>query len=157
MKSGVLLFALSVVTGNYAFANTPTWEKWEQDNSVEHNGSFLVIDQPNQPFCYIKQSYYNNTDLMELVRIKGKTRVTLPFLSGTVGKLFYWVDSGEKYSATPDGRGINLAENVFDEMKAGNILYVQVTPVGEAIRTQEFRLNGFTASIAALDNPKCND
>ncbi|OED44157.1 hypothetical protein AB833_02020 [Chromatiales bacterium (ex Bugula neritina AB1)] len=149
----IILFLFS----HSAVAESPSWEKWEKDNSIARHGSFLVIDQPDEPFCYLKQSYYQNTNLMELARVKGNTRLTLPFLSGVEGDVIYWVDSGKKYSIPVDRYSAVLHESALSEMKAGNVLFVQVKPTGEKSKVQRFRLNGFTAAVKSLQDPKCSD
>lgn len=135
------------------------WSDWERDNAVSQHKDFLVIRQPGEGFCYVKQSYKNDTNKMELSFKGDAPYVATPFYRGIDGHVEYRVDDGNtriiKNSAISGTNSFDLSENVVPEMKAGLKLYVKVNPVGKRTRTQSFSLLGFTAASQELNTEKC--
>lgn len=138
-----------------------SWSSWEQDNAVSQHKSFLVIKQPGEGFCYVKQSYDNDTSKMELSFQGTSPDIVTPFYRGIDEDVNYWVDDGPKYtvpnSKISGANSFELAAKIVDKMKAGRILYVRVKPSGKPTRTQKFTLLGFTAATQVLASRKCQD
>ena len=142
-----------------AFAATPRWTDWERANSVAKHGQWLVIRQPNEGFCYIRQSYDGYSDKMDLSMKKdGVPYLSTPFFRGIQGDVSYRVDDGpvrivpEKEASAI---GIELSSDVVPELKRDRRLTVRVKPVGRRTLEQTFDLRGFAAASELLGSPKC--
>lgn len=138
-----------------------SWSRWERQHAVSQQKTFLVIKQPGEGFCYVKQSYDNDTSKMELIFSGSAPLIITPFYRGIDGDVKYWVDSDPKRTVSSSEingtSSFKLATDVVNEMKAGQTLYVRVKPLGEPERTQEFSLLGFTAAVRALNGPECQE
>lgn len=136
------------------------WSQWERENAVVQERDWLVIRQPGEGFCYVKQSYDNDLSKMEIsVGQEGIPAIVTPFFRGIIGGIAYQVDDGPVYqvpaSEIEQANLIHLAPDLIPEMKAGQQLFVRVHPVGEEPRTQAFSLLGFTAALKVLDREDC--
>ena len=158
MLSLVALSAAIAFSTSLAYAATPTWTNWERANSVAKHGQWLVIRQPNDGFCYIRQSYDRYSNEMDLSMKKdGVPWLSTPFWRGIQGDVSYRVDDGpvrivpEKEGAS----GIELSSDVVPELKRGRRLTVRVKPVGSRTLEQTFDLRGFAAASELLGSPKC--
>ena len=142
-------------------AMAQSWSNWERDHAVSQHKAFLVIKQPGEGFCYVKQSYDNDSNKMELSFKGASPTIVTPAYRGIDGDVRYWIDGGAKYTVpSSDISGANsfeLPANVVDQMKAGRILHVRVKPSGQPIRTQNFSLLGFTAATRVLSGQECQD
>ena len=149
---------LSICSSTNTMAQS--WSQWEQQNSVGQHKAFLVIKQPGEGFCYVKQSHDSDTTKMEL-RFKGNAPVIITPYRGIDGDVQYWVDDNPKWTVTGSEidmpNSIELVTDVVTEMKAGQTLYVYVKPSGMPERTQGFSLSGFTAAARALNGPECRE
>lgn len=141
-------------------ALTADWTHWELENSVAQERDWLVIRQPEEGFCYLKQSYESDPSKMELN--VGRNRVPAlitPFFRGIQGQLIYQVDDREPRTLAAadldNALAISLSPDLFPEMLAGRQLTVRVIPVGEAPRTQTFSLIGFTNASRWLERDIC--
>lgn len=147
------------LSGTEALAQS--WSSWERDNAVSQHKAFMVIRQPGEGFCYVKQSYNNDTNKMELSFQGASPTIVTSFYRGLDGEVQYWVDDGPKRtvpnSEISGTNSFELAVDVVGQMKAGRTLYVRVKPSGRPTRTQKFSLLGFTAATRALSGPKCRD
>jgi hypothetical protein len=153
----VVLGVLGVVGSSAGVAQD--WSSWERQHAVGRYGEFLVIKQPGEGFCYATQSYESDPSKMTL-SLKGETpSIATPFFRGIDGAPVYWVDDGSKRqvaSAEVTAAGsFRLSPEVVGELRAGQVLYVQVKPTGEPSVTQEFSLRGFTAVSRMLSSPAC--
>ncbi len=45
----------------------PKWERWDLANSVAKEGNWLVVRQPDEGFCYVKQGYDGYEDKLEII------------------------------------------------------------------------------------------
>jgi hypothetical protein len=140
-------------------AKSESWSNWELKNSIGQKKAFLVIKQPGEGFCYVKQSYENDPDKMSLTYSGGAPSIITPFLYGIEGDVQYWVDNNPKYtifSKEIDGtRSFNLSKDIMGELRAGNYLNIRIKPKRDSIRTQRFSLQGFTAATYMLSSKKC--
>jgi len=137
----------------------PSWSEWERANSVAHEGDWLVIRQPDEGFCYIKQSY--DADPSKIVMLMKKDRVpylVTPFFHGVEGDVSYQVDSQplrlvqeSKATQVP----IALSGEVVPEMEKGTRLRVRVKPKGKPTLEQIFSLRGFSAASKRLGSDTC--
>jgi len=138
----------------------PNWSSWELNNAVCQHKDFLIIKQPLDSTCFIKQSYENNKSMMELSFIGKFPTITTPYINGIEKSVLYWVDSNPKRSVeTSDINEVysfNLNTDVVEEMKSGKVLYVQIKPLGLQERIQQFSLQGFTVAIHELNGHKCS-
>jgi hypothetical protein len=136
-----------------------SWSQWERDNAVSQHKAFLVIKQPGEGFCYVKQSYDDDKNKMELAFRGRNPAILMPFLRGIDGDAQYWVDGKPLRSVASseisEAGYFELATEVVSSMKAGLILYVRVKPVGQPVTTQEFSLLGFTAAAKMLTSDEC--
>ena len=154
-------FAISSLWTSLASAVPPKWTDWEQANAVGKEGAWLVIRQPDEGFCYIKQGYDGYSDKMDfLMKMDAIPHLTTPFFHGIQGDVSYRVDDGpvrivpeEKANAL----GIELSPEVVPEMKRGNRLTVRVKPVGKPTLEQSFDLRGFTAASEFLGSAICRE
>lgn len=157
-KPLALAVALLGIAGATA-SHAQNWSDWERDNAVAQHRDFLVIRQPGEGFCYVKQSYDNDTSKMELSFQGDAPYIVTPFYRGIEGSIEYRVDHGKtrivKNSEISGSNSFHLSKNVVPEIKAGLKLYVKVNPVGERSRTQSFSLLGFTAASQELNTEKC--
>ncbi len=161
MRLSNLVFAFGTMAALFLVgvpAYAADWSEWEIKNSVAREGDFLVIRQPGEGFCYVKQSYYAHPGKMELsMKADNKPFIPLPFFRGLDGDVTYWVDDRsiriirENKARNP----LMLAEEVVPELKTGATLTVRVKPVGQPTREQRFSLRGFTAATRWLDTPEC--
>ena len=136
-----------------------SWSQWERDNAVSQHKAFLVIKQPGEGFCYVKQSYDNDKNKMELAFRGRNPAILMPFLRGIDGDVQYWVDAIPPRivadSEISEAGYFELAADVVGSMKAGLNLYVRVKPVGQPVIKQEFSLLGFTAAAKMLTSDEC--
>jgi len=137
------------------------WSEWERANAIGRHGDFLVIKQPGEDFCYVKQSYQDDPSRMELIFEGVFPSILTSFTSGLDDEVQYWVDDGPKRvipnSRTNEGRAFNLAADLVGEMKAGQTLHIRVKPNGQQIRTQNFSLLGFAAAAEVLAGTGCQE
>ena len=157
---GLVVFAI-VVSLALTEVQGQSWSSREQDNAISRHGAFMVILQPGEGFCYVKQSYHDDTSKMELT-FKGASPIILtPFFSGLDGDVQYWVDDSPKRTVRNStiGRGssFELAVDIVGEMKSGRTLHIRVKPRGRQARTQRFSLLGFAAAARVLADRKCQD
>lgn len=135
-----------------------SWSNWEQDNAIGQHGAFMVIMQPGSGFCYVKQSYHDDTSKMELIFREASLRVVTPYYDGIEGDVAYWVDEGrERIVTNPEIRRDNSFELSIDavrEMKQGQTLHIRVKPKGQQTITQSFSLLGFAAAARELSGPE---
>lgn len=153
------LAVVSALSATGAMAQS--WSSWERDHAVSQHKAFLVIKQPGEGFCYVKQSYDNDTSKMELSFQGASPTIVTPFYRGIDGDVQYWVDDGPKRtvpnSEISGANSFELAADAVGQMKAGRTLYVRVKPSGQPTRTQKFSLLGLTAATQALSGHKCQD
>lgn len=137
------------------------WTDWEQENAVARHRDFLVIKQPDRGFCYVKQSYANDAEKMELMYQGDAPHISTPFLSGIEGSVRYWVDNGTKRTVHSDDfsstQSFHLSKSVVPEMKAGHALFIKVDPSKRPVRTQRLSLMGFTAASKEISTATCQD
>ena len=156
-------FALVIVLSAVAVADAagPTWSEWEHKHAVAHEGQFLVIHQPGEAFCYLKQSYEDDTGKMELsMKRDGVPYLVTPFFRGIEGDISYHVNDGPVRIVPENPKnnmGFNLSTDAVPEMKRGGMLSIRVKPTGEATREQRFELRGFSAAAQWLDKPTCRE
>lgn len=140
-------------------AEAPTWSDWERAHAVAHEGQWLVIRQPGEGFCYVKQSYEDSTDKMELSMKKdGVPHLVTPFFRGIQGDVSYHIKDGPVRivpEAEASALGIKLSSTVVSEMMQGGTLSVRVKPVGQSTVEQRFDLRGFAAAAQWLNRPAC--
>ena len=149
----VLLFGATVAHGQ-------DWTKWELENALSRERDWLVIRQPGEGTCYIKQSYNQDSTKMEMmVGVSGTPAIITPFFRGISGGIEYWVDDREPRVITASQiehtAAIELPRDLVPALRAGTRLFVQVTPRGEGTRTQAFSLLGFTAAMRWLESDQC--
>jgi len=153
-----LLPVLLLLFVQLAAAN-PSWSEWEKSNSLSKHGHWLVIRQPNEGFCYIKQSYDGQNKKMELsIKKDHIPHLVTPFYRGVQGDVTYWVDDGPVRIVKEENVsnfGIELQKQIFPELKKGQKLHVRVNPVGDGTMEQVFDLTGFTAASKWLGCEKC--
>jgi len=159
----MLLIALGVSLGillgwQPAFAASPSWSAWEERNSVARSGDWRVIKQEGEDFCYLKQSYENRPDLMEiLVKDSGTPFIVTPFVDGMKRHVEFHVDedAARQINNASETR-IPLPVALVPELKKGHTLSVTVTPVGRSeSHTQGFSLRGFSAAYKQLSSEIC--
>lgn len=136
------------------------WSDWELENSVARERDWLVIKQPGEGFCYLKQSYDSNTSKMEMTTGRsGVPAIVTPFFHGIRGNVTYQVDDQEPgvipASQIEHHNLVKLPRKLVPALKAGSVLTVRVTPIGEQPGTQTFSLLGFTAASDWLDPEVC--
>ncbi|MBT3549645.1 MAG: hypothetical protein HOO19_16410 [Rhodospirillaceae bacterium] len=157
---GGRLFVIAALAGAVPFiASAQSWTNWERQNSVTKSGDWMVIKQPGAGFCYLKQSYNDQTGKMELsMKADYHPFVPLPFYRGLDGDVIYRVDDGA-LRIIPQNRARNpllLSKEIVPELKSGSVLTIRVKPVGRTPIEQRFSLRGFTAATAWLNKPVCN-
>jgi hypothetical protein len=133
--------------------SAPSWSDWELKNAVSKHDAFLVIRQPSDKHCYIKQAYKDVTK-MELTYGVGSFYINAAgaFMSGITEPITYRVDNNKHYSTLSD----KLSLDILEEMKMGNNLHVEVLPIGtNSIITQSFDLTGFTSALDVLESSEC--
>ena len=140
-------------------AATPKWTEWEQANSVAKKGQWLVIRQPEEGFCYIKQGYDGRSDKLDLsMKLDGVPYLTTPFFHGIQGDVSYRVDNGPMRivpESKVSGSVIKLSPGVVSELRRGSMLTVRVKPAGMPTLQQTFDLRGFTAASGLLGSTAC--
>ncbi len=118
----------------------------------------MVIMQPGSGFCYVKQSYHDDTSKMELIFREASLRVVTPYYAGIEGDVKYRVDDGPerivKNAEIRRDNSFELSIDVVSEMKTGRTLHIRVKPNGQPARTQSFSLLGFAAAAQALGEPE---
>ena len=62
-----ITFCALMLFAPFAEAVSPKWTDWDHSNSVAREGQWLVIRQPDEGFCYIKQGYDGYSDKMDLL------------------------------------------------------------------------------------------
>jgi len=151
--------SLIVLIISFSNLSAQSWTDLELSNSVKKYKSFLVI-RDSDGSCYVKQSYDKDLQKMELAYNGYYPYLTIPFLNGIKGDIFYWVDEGSGYSISlselkKNDISPNLNQNILPEMKKGRSLYVRVNPVGFPPRIQRFSLMGFTAALKRISRKDC--
>lgn len=154
------LFTAIVVVFGATVAHGQDWTKWELENALSKERDWLVIEQPGEGTCYIKQSYNRDSTKMEMmVGDSGVPAIITPFFRGISGDIEYWVDDQEPRVITASQiehtAAIELPRDLVPALRAGTRLFVQVTPRGEGTRTQAFSLLGFTAAMRWLESDQC--
>ena len=158
-QRSLLLIALAGLSSLTVAAQD--WSSWERQHAVGRYGAFMVVKQPGEGLCYATQSYESDPSKMTL-SFKGESpAVATPFFRGIEGEPLYWVDDGDKHRVpTSDVTAVGsfkLSSDIVQEMRAGQVLYIQVRPRGERDITQEFSLRGFTAASKVLSSSECAD
>lgn len=136
------------------------WSQWELDNSVARERDWLVIRQPGEGFCYLKQSHDNDPSKMEMIIKSGGTAsIITPFFRGISGNVTYRVDNSEpgliSAAAIENASLIELPRNLLPKLEAGRKLHVSVAPKGGEPQTQIFSLLGLTAASQWLARDEC--
>jgi hypothetical protein len=136
------------------------WSQWELENAVAKERDWLVIRQPPEGFCYLKQSYTSDPSKMEMTTGRsGVPTIITPFFKGVQGSVRYQVDNNTPreipVSQLEHPSVIELPRDLVPVLKAGQQLTVRVTPIGESPRTQTFSLLGFTAASRWLEREEC--
>ena len=136
------------------------WSAWEQQHAVARQQDFLVIRDPADGSCYLKQSYYGEPEAMELVMASdGVPILTTPYYAGIEGDVVYAVDQGAERrlggGGVSVGKSLALPRALVPQLKAGWTLRVRVQPVGQPPREQQFSLKGFTAAARRLHTKPC--
>lgn len=142
-------------------AASPNWTEWDKANAVAQKKQWLVIREPNQGFCYIRQGYDGYSDRMDLSMKKdGIPYLTTPFSGGIEGGVSYQVDDGA-VRTVPDGdistTIVRLSPDVVPELRRGLVLTVRVTPDGRRTFEQKFDLRGFTAASNMFGSAICRE
>ena len=157
MNFKLITLSLILVISFEANAVNPVWGGWDRANSVAKEKSWLVIRQPNEGFCYIKQGYDGYSDKLEIIIKKDNVPVLIsPFYRGLEGKVEYCVDKGQVRNV-PAELIIKLSSSLVPELKNGSRLTVKFKPVGKRSMQQEFSLSGFTKAHAWLDSTVCKE
>ena len=143
-----------------AVSESADWSQWELENAVAKERDWLVIRQPGQGFCYLKQSYDSDPSKMAITTGRsGVPTILTPFFRGIEGSVRYQVDDNPlrrvPASQIEKRSGVVLPRDLIPALKAGQKLVVYITPVGERPRTQSFSLLGFTAAARWLDREEC--
>ncbi|MES9858909.1 MAG: hypothetical protein ABW166_20265 [Sedimenticola sp.] len=150
-----LLFGASFLVTNIASAVQPKWEQWDVANSVAKEGSWLVVRQPDEGFCYIKQGYDGYGDKLEVIVKKDEIPILIsPFFRGIEGSVTYWVDDGEARTI-PASMVLKLPHSLVQKMKRGSSLYIEFRPVGYGLKKQRLSLSGFTKAFSWLGSSEC--
>ena len=152
----ILGMALAITSPSHA----ADWSKWERGNAVAQERDWLVIRQPGEGFCYLKQSYDRDTSKMEMTTGRsGIPALVTPFYRGITGTVIFQVDDHEPgripASRIENAALIQLPKSLIPALKSGRQLKVQVTPTGHAPRTETFSLLGFTAASKWLERAEC--
>ncbi len=148
---GFMGFAFSSISN----AVEPKWEKWDTANSVAKEGYWLIVRQPDEGFCYIKQGYDGYSNRMELIMKKDNIPVLIsPFFQGIEGEVAYRVDGG-KARKIPSSQILKLSKDVVPELKRGRFLIIELKPVGYQALKQSFNLTGFTKAHGWLGTSTC--
>jgi hypothetical protein len=154
---GGVIFAISVLVVAIDIRGQ-SWSPRERENAISQHGAFMVIMQPGSGFCYVKQSYYDDTSKMELIFREASLSVVTPYYAGIEGDVKYRVDDGPerivKNSEIRRDHSFDLSPDVVGEMKTGNLLHIRVKPKGQPARTQSFSLLGFAAAARELAGPE---
>ena len=153
-----IVMSIIVMLGLPLMAEAISWSAWERKNAVAKKGDFLVIKQPGEGFCYLKQSYDDELDKLELsMKADNKPFLLVPFFQGLDGDVSYRIDDGpiRIIPAHAVANPLLLPTDVVPSLKKGNILIVRVKPVGSSTIEQHFSLRGFTAAAALLIDPQC--
>lgn len=154
------LACMALALGMAAAAEAQTWSDWELENSVAREGAWLVIKQPGEGFCYLKQSHNRDASKMELmIDRSGAPALITPFFRGLRGNLTYQVDDRDPglidTSKLTSAASVELPRSLVPAMKVGSVLKVRAIPVGDSPRTQTFSLKGFTAASRWLTHQSC--
>lgn len=150
-----LFFAL--IAASDAIATEPTWNARDKANSVALEIAWLVIRQPNEGSCYIKQGYDGHPDKIEII-VKDDNTIYLqsPFFHEIDSGITYWVDKGPARKA-PIGLSLRLSSDLIPELIRGAILTVEFKPVGREAMQQQFSLYGFTKAHEWLSSSTCKE
>lgn len=143
------------------YAATPKWSEWEQANAVAKKGQWLVVRQPDEGLCYMKQGYEGYSDKMDLsMKLDGVPYLITPFFSGIQGDVSYRIDDGPMIIVPENNINVSvikLSLEVVSELKRGRALTVRVKPVGMSTSQQSFDLRGFTAASEFLGSSTCRE
>lgn len=155
------VFAMNTIFPSVSYAASPSWSEWERANSIAKEGQWLVVRQPNEGFCYIKQGYEGHSEQMDLsMKIDGIPYLTTPFYRGIEGDVSYQVDDGPTRIVPEDkasSLGIKLSSELVPELRRGKELTVRVKPVDQNTLEQKFDLSGFSAASDMLGNSVCRE
>ncbi len=153
--TAVLLLALVAAPA----AAAPSWAPWEVDNAVGQFRAFLVVRQPGENRCYVKQSFHGDDGKMELIFDGDALTVVTPHIPSARWNATWWVDSGARQTlAHADIMAPNsfrLPADSLGDLRAGNYLNVRVTPEAGEPLSQTLSLLGFTAASRKLSEPDC--
>lgn len=159
MVRATIALTVSIIILAAGTSRAQKWSEWENDHAVAKHGLWLVIDAGADSTCYMKQSYDDGSDHMDLIVTRqGAIHVVTPFYRGITSEINYWVDDGARRKVpfrTGLALGFELDPAIMPEMKAGNLLYMTVRPRGQARQRQIFILSGFTAAARKLAAPPC--
>lgn len=157
-RHSILIIAMVIFSG-IVCAASPKWGGWERANTIAKHGQWAVIRQPDEGFCYLKQSYAGDTRAFELSMQKdGIPALISPFFRGLKGPLLYKIDNGPWQSiALPKNTGwpIPLPAKARAQMKAGNLLFLKAKATGVGPITQRVSLRGFSKSSSMLGGAEC--
>ncbi|MCU7829422.1 MAG: hypothetical protein KZQ85_10185 [Candidatus Thiodiazotropha sp. (ex Myrtea sp. 'scaly one' KF741663)] len=149
------LLVVSLAFSSMSIAVEPKWEKWDTANSVAKEGYWLVVRQPEEGFCYIKQGYDGYSNKMELIMKRDNEPVLIsPFFQGIEGEIIYRVDEGE-VRKIPSSPILQLSNEVVPELNDGNYLSIEFKPAGYQTQQQKFNLSGFSEAKAWLGSATC--
>lgn len=137
----------------------PEWTAWEQANAVSQEGDWLVVRQPDEGHCYLKQSFDGYVDVMELkVPPDRRPELSLPFLRGLPKEVRYAVDKGPMRTVPEGDIGpviTHLPESLIPVMAQGRVLEIEADPLAKPVVRQSFSLEGFTAALDWLGSEEC--
>ena len=156
-----LFFAvvLSFASGSSG-AVAADWSQWELDHALAREGDWLVVQNPGNSACFIKQSYDSDPSLMELILGRsGIPALVTPFFQGISSDVVYQVDDRPpgviRRSDVTSPSSIELPRDIVPDLRAGFTLTVSVTPTGRPQLVQQFSLLGFTAASRWLERDVC--
>jgi hypothetical protein len=135
------------------------WSEWELKNAVSRQKDWLVIRDPDDNYCYLKQSHHDEPWKMEfIVGPIGKPSILSPY-SDLSGQIVFLVDKNppviiEAWSLAMESL-IDLPTDILPQLKAGLALEVSVEPKEQGPKTQSFSLVGFSAALRWLNRPEC--
>ena len=160
MKTYQLAISLVLATLISLPLQAAEWSDWERAHAVARHRDFLVIRDPEDGGCYLKQSYHGQTNRMELLMAgDGVPVLTTPFYGGIDDDLIYAIDKGPekriRSGGVSIGKSLALPKAVLPELRAGWVLKVKVKPVGQPWLEQRFSLKGFTAASRRLHAKPC--
>ncbi len=163
----ILLACLGLIaTGGAGMADQaqePGWSNWDQEHAVAREEDWLVIKDPAQGLCYIKQGYLGQRMMDLELDEHGALCLWGPFSPVAVDvQVQYQIDhrGQERFIARQVSNGLRLPDDLIQEMQKGYVLTVKVESLDPeqelgTVPEQEFSLLGFLAATKVLDTQKC--